>query len=194
MTSEKEVFLKVSKNRYFNRKDISTLDMLILSQIEEFERNEKSCYMTDEVFASNLNSSISTINRAIKSLTERHFINKTTKNVNVEGKVKTIRQLSIIKKDMTNQNDNTSNEIVANQIKNVSCQNDELLTCQNDSQKDNYLLKDKLKENKKDNTIANQNEKDKYTSGGCPMPKIETEEIVLTYTPRKSLVSTMLGE
>lgn len=32
MTSEKEVFLKVSKNRYFNRKDISTLDMLILSQ------------------------------------------------------------------------------------------------------------------------------------------------------------------
>ena len=47
MTSEKEVFLKVSKNRYFNRKDISTLDMLILSQIEEFERNEKSCYMTD---------------------------------------------------------------------------------------------------------------------------------------------------
>ena len=157
MTSEKEVFLKVSKNRYFNRKDISTLDMLILSQIEEFERNEKSCYMTDEVFASNLNSSISTINRAIKSLTERHFINKTTKNVNVEGKVKTIRQLSIIKKDMTNQNDNTSNEIVANQIKNVTCQNDELLTCQNDSQKDNYLLKDKLKENKKDNNIANQN-------------------------------------
>lgn len=194
MTSEKEVFLKVSKNRYFNRKDISTLDMLILSQIEEFERNEKSCYMTDEVFASNLNSSISTINRAIKSLTERHFINKTTKNVNVEGKVKTIRQLSIIKKDMTNQNDNTSNEIVANQIENVSCQNDELLTCQNDSQKDNYLLKDKLKENKKDNNIANQNEKDKFTSESYCMPKIETEEIVLTYIPRKSLVSTMLGE
>lgn len=194
MTSEKEVFLKVSKNRYFNRKDISTLDMLILSQIEVFERNEKSCYMTDEVFASNLNSSISTINRAIKSLTERHFINKTTKNVNVEGKVKTIRQLSIIKKDMTNQNDNTSNEIVANQIKNVSCQNDELLTCQNDSQKDNYLLKDKLKENKKDNTIVNQNEKDKFTSESYCMPKIETEEIVLTYIPRKSLVSTMLGE
>lgn len=194
MTSEKEVFLKVSKNRYFNRKDISTLDMLILSQIEEFERNEKSCYMTDEVFASNLNSSISTINRAIKSLTERHFINKTTKNVNVEGKVKTIRQLSIIKKDMTNQNDNTSNEIVANQIENMACQNDELLTCQNDSQKDNYLLKDKLKENKKDNNIANQNEKDKFTSESYCMPKIETEEIVLTYIPRKSLVSTMLGE
>ena len=191
---EKELFLKVSKNRYFDNKDLSPLDMLILSQIEEFERNEKSCYMTDEVFASNLNSSISTINRAIKSLTERHFINKTTKNVNVEGKVKTIRQLSIIKKDMTNQNDNTSNEIVANQIKNVTCQNDELLTCQNDSQKDNYLLKDKLKENKKDNTIANQNEKDKFTSESYCLPKIETEEIVLTYTPRKSLVSTMLGE
>ena len=193
MTSEKEVFLKVSKNRYFNRKDISTLDMLILSQIEEFERNEKSCYMTDEVFASNLNSSISTINRAIKSLTERHFINKTTKNVNVEGKVKTIRQLSIIKKDMTNQNDNTSNEIVANQIENVSCQNDELLTCQNDSQKDNYILKDNLKENIKDNNNE-QIEKDKYTEDNIRIPKIEEEIITIKYEPKKSLVSSLLGE
>lgn len=172
---EKELFLKVSKNRYFDNKDLSPLDMLILSQVEEFERNEKSCYMASKTFASNFNVSEETINRSIKKLVSMQYINSTLNNEHKDGKIQTTRQLSIVKKDM-------------------SCQNDELLSCQNDSQKDNYLLKDKLKENKKDNTIANQNEKDKYTSGGCPMPKIETEEIVLTYTPRKSLVSTMLGE
>ncbi len=179
---EKELFLKVSKNRYFDNKDLSPIDMLILSQIEEFERNEKSCYMASKTFASNFNVSEETINRSIKKLVSMQYINSTLNNEHKDGKIQTTRQLSIVKKDMACQNDNTQDET----SKNVSCQND--------SQKDNYLLKDKLKENKKDNTIANQNEKDKYTSGGCPMPKIETEEIVLTYTPRKSLVSTMLGE
>lgn len=173
---EKELFLKVSKNRYFDNKDLSPIDMLILSQIEEFERNEKSCYMASKTFASNFNVSEETINRSIKKLVSMQYINSTLNNEHKDGKIQTTRQLSIVKKDMACQNDNTQDET----SKNVSCQNDS--------------QKDKLKENKKDNTIANQNEKDKYTSGGCPMPKIETEEIVLTYTPRKSLVSTMLGE
>ena len=172
---EKELFLKVSKNRYFDNKDLSPIDMLILSQVEEFERNEKSCYMASKTFASNFNVSEETINRSIKKLVSMQYINSTLNNEHKDGKIQTTRQLSIVKKDM-------------------SCQNDELLSCQNDSQKDNYLLKDKLKENKKDNNIANQNEKDKFTSESYCMPKIETEEIVLTYIPRKSLVSTMLGE
>lgn len=187
---EKELFLKVSKNRYFDNKDLSPLDMLILSQVEEFERNEKSCYMASKTFASNFNVSEETINRSIKKLVSMQYINSTLNNEHKDGKIQTTRQLSIVKKDMACQNDNTQDET----SENVTCQNDELLTCQNDSQKDNYLLKDKLKENKKDNNIANQNEKDKFTSESYCMPKIETEEIVLTYIPRKSLVSTMLGE
>ena len=179
---EKELFLKVSKNRYFDNKDLSPIDMLILSQIEEFERNEKSCYMASKTFASNFNVSEETINRSIKKLVSMQYINSTLNNEHKDGKIQTTRQLSIVKKDMACQNDNTQDET----SKNVSCQND--------SQKDNYLLKDKLKENKKDNNIANQNEKDKFTSESYCLPKIETEEIVLTYTPRKSLVSTMLGE
>ena len=187
MEMEKELFLKVSKNRYFDNKDLSPIDMLILSQIEEFERNEKSCFMASKTFASNFNVSEETINRSIKKLVGMQYINSTSHNEHKDGKIQTIRELSIIKNKTSNQNDNSQDE-------NASCQNDELLTCQNDSQKDNYLLKDKLKENKKDNNIANQNEKDKFTSESYCMPKIETEEIVLTYIPRKSLVSTMLGE
>ena len=41
MNKQEELFLKVSKS-YFNNKDLDALDMLILSQIEEFERNGKN--------------------------------------------------------------------------------------------------------------------------------------------------------
>ena len=117
---EKELFLKVSKNRYFDNKDLSPIDMLILSQIEEFERNEKSCYMASKTFASNFNVSEETINRSIKKLVSMQYINSTLNNEHKDGKIQTTRQLSIVKKDMACQNDNTQDET----SKNVSCQND----------------------------------------------------------------------
>ena len=184
---EKELFLKVSKNRYFDDKNLSPLDMLVLSQIEEFERNKKSCFMASKTFASNFNVSEETINRSIKKLVGMQYINSTSHNEHKDGKIQTIRELSIIKNKTSNQNDNSQDE-------NVSCQNDELLTCQNDSLKDNYILKDNLKENIKDNNNNEQIEKDKYTEDGIRIPKIETEEFVITRQPRKSLVSSLLGE
>ena len=186
---EKELFLKVSKNRYFDNKDLSPLDMLILSQVEEFERNEKSCYMASKTFASNFNVSEETINRSIKKLVSMQYINSTLNNEHKDGKIQTTRQLSIVKKDMACQNDNTQDET----SKNVSCQNDELLSCQNDSQKDNYILKDNLKENIKDNNNE-QIKKDKYTEDNIRIPKIEEEIITIKYEPKKSLVSSLLGE
>ena len=115
---EKELFLKVSKNRYFDNKDLSPLDMLILSQVEEFERNEKSCYMASKTFASNFNVSEETINRSIKKLVSMQYINSTLNNEHKDGKIQTTRQLSIVKKDMACQNDNTQDET----SENVTCQ------------------------------------------------------------------------
>ena len=186
MEMEKELFLKVSKNRYFDNKDLSPIDMLILSQIEEFERNEKSCFMASKTFASNFNVSEETINRSIKKLVGMQYINSTSHNEHKDGKIQTTRELSIIKNKTSNQNDNSQDE-------NASCQNDELLTCQNDSQKDNYILKDNLKENIKDNNNE-QIEKDKYTEDNIRIPKIEEEIITIKYEPKKSLVSSLLGE
>lgn len=187
MEMEKELFLKVSKNRYFDNKDLSPIDMLILSQIEEFERNKKSCFMASKTFASNFNVSEETINRSIKKLVGMQYISSISHTEHKDGKIQTIRELSIIKNKTSNQNDISQDE-------NVSCQNDELLTCQNDSLKDNYILKDNLKENIKDNNNNEQIEKDKYTKDGYRIPKIETEEFVITRQPRKSLVSSLLDE
>lgn len=188
MENKKELFLKVSKNRYFDNKDLSPLDMLILSQIEEFERNKKSCYMASKTFASNFNVSEETINRSIKKLVNMNYISSTLNNEHKDGKIQTTRQLSIVKKDVTCQNDNTQSKT----SENVTYQNDELLTCQNDSQKDNYLLKDNIKDNKKDNNNNEQIEKDKYTKEEYHIPKIETEEVVITRKPRKSLIEDLI--
>lgn len=188
MEMEKELFLKVSKNRYFDNKDLSPIDMLILSQIEEFERNEKSCFMASKTFASNFNVSEETINRSIKKLVGMQYISSTSHNEHKDGKIQTIRELSIIKNKTSNQNDISQTD--NSQDENVSCQNDELLTCQNDSLKDNYILKDNLKDNNNNEQI----EKDKYTEDNIRIPKIEEEIITIKYEPKKSLVSSLLGE
>ena len=109
------------------------------------------------------------------------YINSTSHNEHKDGKIQTIRELSIIKNKTSNQNDNSQDE-------NVSCQNDELLSCQNDS------LKDNLKDNIKDNNNNEQIEKDKYTEDNIRIPKIEEEIITIKYEPKKSLVSSLLGE
>lgn len=180
MEKEKNVFLKVSKNKYFNNKDLSPTKILILSQIEEFERNGKTCYITDDTLANNFNVSIPTISRAIADLEEKKYIIKTTKNKNENGNVKTTRQLSINQEKFSCQNDNTKN--------------DENVSYQNDNVKDNYILKDNLKENIKDNNSNEQLEKEKYTKEGYRIPKMEIEEFFITRKPRKQLASDLLKE
>lgn len=203
MEKEKNVFLKVSKNKYFNNKDLSPTKILILSQIEEFERNGKTCYITDDTLANNFNVSIPTISRAIADLEEKKYIIKTTKNKNENGNVKTTRQLSINQEKFSCQNDNTKNDENASyqndnindeNIENVSYQNADLPTYQNDNVKDNYILKDNLKENIKDNNSNEQLEKEKYTKEGYRIPKMEIEEFFITRKPRKQLASDLLKE
>ena len=176
MNKQEELFLKVSKS-YFNNKDLDALDMLILSQIEEFERNGKNCYMKDETFANNFKSSPSTINRAISRLVKINYITKSTKTKNIDGKIQTIRHLSINK--VNNQNDNTINN---NNIDFVSCQNDKL--------KDNYIKDNYKKDNINDDTI----EKDKNVDKDIAIPKIETEYVVIKRKPRKNLLENLLKE
>lgn len=135
MNKDVDVFLRISKGKYFNNKDFSPIDILIMSQIEEFERNNKKCFISDETMANNFNVSVSTISRALEHLESKKYIVRKVTYENVGGKVKKTRQLS---------------------ISNVSYQNEKDMTNQND------LLKDNTIKDKKDNIIIQQNEeKDK---------------------------------
>lgn len=73
-----KLFLKVDKDLFLL--DLNPTEILIISQIIEFQRNEKDCFMSDEAFSDNLGVSKSTISREIKKLEEQKIIIKSTKN------------------------------------------------------------------------------------------------------------------
>ena len=73
------LFLKVNKD--FFKLGLNPTEILILSQIAEFNTNTGDCFMTDDTFAEMLCVSRSTISREMKVLESKGFIIRETKNV-----------------------------------------------------------------------------------------------------------------
>lgn len=86
-------FLAVDK-KYLNT-GLKSLDILIIAQIEEFERNNCKCYMTNKQFANTFGESESTIKRAIAKLDRFNIINKNTVIINGNGKATKQRILTL---------------------------------------------------------------------------------------------------
>ena len=73
-------FLMVSKDLF--KLGLAPLEILILSQVMEYDRTTGDCFMSDKAFAEAFGVSESTVSRAIKSLVDvRGFIQKETKNI-----------------------------------------------------------------------------------------------------------------
>lgn len=73
------MFLRVDKDLF--NKGLSPIEILIIAQIAEFEKNSGDCYMSDKVFSEQFGVSEKTVSRTLASLEERHIIIKSTKNV-----------------------------------------------------------------------------------------------------------------
>ena len=71
-------FLAINKG-YFGT-GLKSIDILIISQIEEFERNNCKCYLTNKQFAEMFGESESTIKRALDKLDDMNYINRNTIN------------------------------------------------------------------------------------------------------------------
>ena len=179
MNKDVDVFLKISKGKYFNNKDFSPIDILVMAQIEEFERNNKDCFISDETMAHNFNVSVSTISRSLDYLEKQKYIIKEISYENAKGIIKKKRQLSIqnedTKSDTTNQNENNT-------------------TNQKELLKDNDLLKDNNLKDKKDNNMIQQNEiKDKKDN---LVNDVKMEEEIINVKPkvRKTYLERLLEE
>lgn len=72
-------FLKVNKDLF--KLKLNPTEILILSQIIEFQTNTGDCFISDKVLAENFGVSESTIKREIKNLDDLGFITRFTKNV-----------------------------------------------------------------------------------------------------------------
>ena len=86
-------FLATNKD-YFNL-GLKSLDLFIISQIEEFQRNDLPCCMTNEQFANQFSESATTIKRTIARLEEQNIITRTTNFINGNGRNNRQRILSV---------------------------------------------------------------------------------------------------
>lgn len=90
-------FLIINKD-YFNL-NLKIVDIFIIAQIEEFEKNDYECYITNQQFAEMSGESESTIKRALDKLEEFNIIKRDTKFVKSNGKANKQRVIKLNKRE-----------------------------------------------------------------------------------------------
>ena len=134
-------FLAVSKQ--FLDIGLKSIDVMIIAQIEEFERNNCKCYMTNKQFSDILGESESTVKRSIQKLEKLNVITRHTTTVTGNGKTTKQRVLTLnTYEEWKGQIEPT--KMVRSNIDNGRVKNDKWKG-QNDPIKDN--IKDKEKDN-----------------------------------------------
>lgn len=136
------LFLKVNKD--FFSLGLNPTEILILAQVMEYGTNTGDCFMSDKAFAELFGVSDKTISRALKTLEDREFIKRETKNIK-GGKERHIYvQMNKIEMALT-----TDNLSVVQSPQGTKCP----LTTDNLSgdKGQNDLIKDNRKDNLKDN-------------------------------------------
>ena len=88
-------FLSINK-KYFNI-GLKSIDILILSQIEEYQRNNCECYITNQQFSDMFGESVSTIKRSIDKLEQKGMLERKTRSRTDNGKKSKERTLNVVK-------------------------------------------------------------------------------------------------
>ena len=88
-------FLSINK-KYFNI-GLKSIDILILSQIEEYQRNNCECYITNQQFSDMFGESVSTIKRSIDKLEQKGMLERKTRSRTDNGEKSKERTLNVIK-------------------------------------------------------------------------------------------------
>lgn len=89
-----EKFLKVNKT-YFSKK-LKPLEILILSQIEEFISNGCECYLTNKQFSEMFCVTEPTVDAALSKLEQLKYITRKTEVVSGHGKTSKVRKLLLV--------------------------------------------------------------------------------------------------
>lgn len=105
-------FLAVNKE-YFG-KGLKSIDLLILAQVEEFARNNCTCYMTDAQFMDITGAKNAALAKAFKRLEDKNIIVRDTKTISGNGKATKRRTLYLAK--------NYRDAILKNNVSNVENQ------------------------------------------------------------------------
>lgn len=129
-------------NKQYLHIGLKSIEILLIAQIEEFERNNCKCYLTNKQFADIFGESESTIKRSLNKLEELYFIKRSTSVINGNGRSNRQRILSMNKCEGQNE----PYTMLGSEINNGRVKN-------NEWKGHNDPIKEKEKENKKDNNI-----------------------------------------
>lgn len=140
-------FLKIDK-RFFQIKELSLEEIIILSQIIEFSNNNRPCYMTNDQFAEITRSSSATVDRKLRKMEQLKIIERKTGGSTGKG----IRTIEINQLNLSALLNKTSPQ---NDVMVSSPQNEANLTsfCYEPSHQ-NDIIKDNIKDKIKDNITA----------------------------------------
>lgn len=141
-----EKFLAVKKE-YMNL-GLKSIEILIISQIEEFERKNYQCYLTNEQFSTMFGESVSTIKRTLDRLDDLKIIKRDTSTITGNGRANRRRILSLNKRSKWKvQNKLTIDAMEGSNIDDGRFNNDEWKVR-------NEPIRNNLKENKKENLLG----------------------------------------
>ena len=136
-------FLAINKD-YFGC-GLKSIDLLIISQIEEFERNNCKCCLTNKQFSDMFGESESTIKRTLDKLEDLKIIKRNV-ITNVSGSNKSRQRILSV---------NNKAKFIMNSGSDKQGSNiEEARFIMNESKVHNDPIKDKEKNNKKENILA----------------------------------------
>lgn len=172
------VFLAINK-QYFDM-GLKSIDLLILAQIEEFQRNGCSCYVTNKQFSEMFGESESTVKRSLDKLEEMKLVKRTTTTNNNGGKQSRVRTLTIdsteIKKHLSKVHNDTEQ---GSNVEEARFKNEP-------SKVHNEPIKDNLKDNIKDNLRESEAE-------GTNKERKQEDNLSLINKKKKNLEEVLRG-
>lgn len=92
-------FLKVYKDLF--KLGLNPTELMVLSQIIEFQVNTNNCFISNEALAEIFNVSEKTISRALTALEGRGFITRNTKNIKGGRDRRMTVNFDVIKNELT---------------------------------------------------------------------------------------------
>ena len=170
-----DYFLKLTKNYFIlcqhKELHLDAIDLVILSMVEEFQRNSMPCFISTRKFSADTGISESSVKRRLKNLSQLGFLHTKTTIVSDCGQAKSKRYLSV------------DTQRIIDQISSISTGNS---TLQETKQGSNIIkqrvkneaseghfepLKDKIKYNKEDNNTSLSNYPFEYVVDTIDQPK-----------------------
>lgn len=124
-------------NKEYLGKGLNAVDLLIFSQVEEFNRNGFDCYMTDEQFMDITGATLYKVRKSLDRLENMNIIERDTKTISGNGKANKRRTIylkknyhdAILKNDICYvDNQQTINNIINKKI-NLEEQSSSRTTC-----------------------------------------------------------------